>query len=391
MAAYLCYSVFLAGFIYPVVAHAVWSRTGFLSPLNADPFLGIGAIDFAGSGVIHVTGGSVALYASLLLGPRRGRFYDAQGEPLETPRPFPGHSVALQLLGTMILWFGWFGFNSASALLLPDHNTYGVNAANAAVSTALAGAAGGISGLFTKLFLEERRTGEPHFDLCTCMNGCLSGLVAATAGCGVIEPWAAVMTGTVAGWLYIFGDSLLIRLRIDDAVNAIPVHMISGLWGLLAVGLYASPEKLELAYGIEGQGGWFYNFSNAKLLGAQLCAAVFIPGWTFITMFPFFYFLSFQGWLRADSLEELVGLDISYHGGVHVVGNAGRVKKEAIVAFNKRRGGLRHRGSPDNGSRSTAPVESLGPKSEVDDPEYNQEAAALEALEKETSLGDDNF
>jgi Amt family ammonium transporter len=106
MAAYLCYSVFLAGFVYPVVAHALWSNNGFLSIGNVDPFLGVGVVDFAGSGVVHLTGGTTALFATLILGPRRGRFYDAQGEPLETPKAFPGHSVALQLLGTMILWFG---------------------------------------------------------------------------------------------------------------------------------------------------------------------------------------------------------------------------------------------------------------------------------------------
>jgi hypothetical protein len=106
MAAYLCYSVFLAGFVYPVVAHSVWSTNGFLSPSNIKPLLDIGAVDFAGSGVVHLTGGTTALYATLILGARRGRFYDAKGEELETPKSFPGHSVALQLLGTMILWFG---------------------------------------------------------------------------------------------------------------------------------------------------------------------------------------------------------------------------------------------------------------------------------------------
>lgn len=106
MAAYLCYSVFLAGFVYPVVAHAVWSNNGFASVTNVDPLFGIGTVDFAGSGVVHLTGGTTALFATMILGPRRGRFYDSQGEPLDTPKSFPGHSVALQLLGTMILWFG---------------------------------------------------------------------------------------------------------------------------------------------------------------------------------------------------------------------------------------------------------------------------------------------
>ena len=136
MTAYLCYSMVLAGFIYPVVAHSVWSNNGFLSNFNVDPLFGCGAIDFAGSGVVHLTGGFTALLATAVLGPRRGRFYDAKGEPLATPKPMPGHSIALQLLGTMVLWFGWFGFNPGSALLL-DNDHVGEIAANAAVATAI--------------------------------------------------------------------------------------------------------------------------------------------------------------------------------------------------------------------------------------------------------------
>eukprot|EP00339_Tiarina_fusa_P006159 CAMPEP_0117080306 /NCGR_PEP_ID=MMETSP0472-20121206/56667_1 /TAXON_ID=693140 ORGANISM="Tiarina fusus, Strain LIS" /NCGR_SAMPLE_ID=MMETSP0472 /ASSEMBLY_ACC=CAM_ASM_000603 /LENGTH=261 /DNA_ID=CAMNT_0004807905 /DNA_START=72 /DNA_END=853 /DNA_ORIENTATION=- len=117
MSAYLCYSVVLVGIIYPVIAHAIWSNNGFLSNTNSSPLFGSGAIDFAGSGVVHLTGGITALFATVILGPRRGRFFNAQGEALETPKEFPGHSMALQLLGTMILWFGWFGFNPGSALL----------------------------------------------------------------------------------------------------------------------------------------------------------------------------------------------------------------------------------------------------------------------------------
>jgi Amt family ammonium transporter len=332
MAAYLCYSVFLAGLIYPIVAHSIWSNNGFLSHTNIDAFLGVGAVDFAGSGVVHVTGGTTALYATVVLGARRGRFYDSQGDKLEVPKSFPGHSVALQLLGTMILWFGWFGFNGGSALLLSTDNV-GASAANAAVSTALSGAAGGISALFTNVWLEERRTGEPSFNLTMCMNGCLSGLVAITGSCAVVEPWAAVVIGLVAGWLYLWGSQFLIRMCIDDAVDAIPVHMINGLWGLLAVGLFASPRKMDLAYETSEFSGWFYDFSDARMLGAQACAALFICGWTFFTMFPFFIWLNYQGWLRADSLEELVGLDISYHGGTNTKDSG--VKKEFVEAYNR--------------------------------------------------------
>lgn len=106
MAAYLCYSLVLSGFIYPIIAHQIWSRNGFLCVDNSTPFLNQGVIDFAGSGVVHLTGGITALYATYILGPRRGRFFDEEGEPMDRPARFPGHSVALQLLGTMILWFG---------------------------------------------------------------------------------------------------------------------------------------------------------------------------------------------------------------------------------------------------------------------------------------------
>ena len=305
MAAYLAYSVVLAGFIYPVVAHSVWSEQGFLSRTNEFPFMDQGVIDFAGAGVVHLNGGLIALYATLVLGPRRGRFYDAQGDPLEKPMPFQGHSVALQLLGTMILWFGWFGFNPGSALLLQGNEKFGEVAANAAVATALSGASGGVCALFTNLWWEERTTGEPKFVIQMAMNGALSGLVAVTSGCAVMQPYAAIATGVVAGWLYMVCSGLLVRLRIDDAVNAIPVHMINGCWGLIATGLLAHPKLLELTYGsVENDNddthhpGFFYSFGNggadANLLCCQFVAVLFILGWTFVTMFPFFIWLNYR-------------------------------------------------------------------------------------------------
>jgi Amt family ammonium transporter len=275
----------------------------------------------------------------------------------------------------MILWFGWFGFNAGSALVLktPD---IGTNAANAAVATALCGAMGGISALITNLWLEERRTGEPSFSLVMAMNGALSGLVASTGGCALVEPWAAVVTGLVAGWLYIAGSAYLLRVRIDDAVDAIPVHMVNGIWGLLAVGLFASPRKLELAYGSIEHAGWFYNFSDANLLAAQVCEALFVFGWTFFTMIPFFVWLNYQGWLRADSLEELVGLDISYHGGKNSR-ESGSVKKEYIDAYERHKGNIRSRKIGNSHHNSTT----IRSQSDMDDPDYDQHAAAREALQ----------
>lgn len=347
MAAYLLYSILLTGFVYPVVVHAIWSPQGWLSAYTANPLWNSGMVDFAGSGVVHLTGGTTAIFATYVLGPRRGRFYDVQrGTPLKKPKPFPGHSVALQMLGTFILWFGWYGFNPGSALTLsPNSNTStGDIAALAAVNTTLSAAAGSVVALFTSLWVTERQTGEFHFDLLMAMNGSLSGLVAITANCSVVEPWAAVVIGSVAGWLYLLGSYGLIRLKLDDAVDAIPVHFVNGLWGLIATGLFAAPSRLMATYGRDEHVGWFYSWSrgsaDATLLACQLVGLLFIIAWVMTLMFPFFIWLNYKGWFRADSLEEMVGLDISYHG--RSAETTDEVKLEYVEAFNHQRG-LRRR------------------------------------------------
>jgi Amt family ammonium transporter len=170
MASYLAYSLYLTGFVYPIVAHAIWSDKGFLSPSNADVLVGDGMIDFAGSGVVHMTGGATALFATYILGPRQGRFYDRHGKELSKPGLVKGQSVALQLLGTFILFFGWFGFNPGSALLLLAEDK-GKIAALAAVNTTLSAAAGAISALFAHGFVQHYYLGEFELDLVTAMNG----------------------------------------------------------------------------------------------------------------------------------------------------------------------------------------------------------------------------
>lgn len=253
---------------------------------------------------------------------------------------------------------------------------YGEAAANAAVATSLAAAAGGVSALFTNLYIEERRTGEPHFSLVMAMNGALSGLVAITSGCGLVEPWAAILIGVISGWLYIYASGLLIRLRIDDAVDAIPVHMVNGLWGVLATGLLASPSKMLLCYGTDEHVGWFYSLGkgefDAHLLGCQALSCLFIMGWTLVTMMPFFIWLNYKGWLRADSLEELVGLDISYHGSMDF--KEGGVKKEYVEAYKRHKGNIRERRTVRRDADTS------WNNSGADDPEVDPHAAAEEAM-----------
>lgn len=318
MMAYLLYSTFLVGFCYPVVAHAFWSTNGFLSNTATDPLWGSGAVDLAGSGPVHMTGGVCALVAAIILGPRRGRFYDEDGNPLEEPREFAPHSVALQFLGTFCLWFGWYGFNPGSTLMISSAEVGDV-AALVAVNTTLSACAGAVSAMFTSTFFDWSRTGVATYDLGYTMNGCLTGLVAITAGCATVEPWAGVVIGITAGWFYLLASKLLVKLRIDDAVDAIPVHMVGGAWGVIAVGLFTTRRRLEAAFGMSEHIGWFYAWGEGSgdgtLLGIQLIGVIFVFAWTAVIMGVWFYMLKLLGWLRIDALEEEVGMDISRHKG----------------------------------------------------------------------------
>jgi len=312
MVAYLCYSLMLTGFVYPVVVHALWNSAGFLSAFNESPFRGVGMIDFAGSGVVHMTGGATALIAAIVLGPRIGRFYDEDGNPLDKPGEFAPHSVSLQVLGTFILWFGWYGFNPGSTLVISVPG-YGDVAALAAVTTTLAAAAGAVSSMFFDTLLGFLSEGEAEYDLTMAMNGCLGGLVGITAGCSTVEPWAAIIIGLIAGVVYVLASKLLIKLKIDDAVDAIPVHFFNGMWGCIATGLFASRRFVTMTYGEAYSPGLFYGDGN--LLLCEICGILFIIAWVAVIMVPFFMGLNALGMFRVDPIEEKVGLDISHHKG----------------------------------------------------------------------------
>mmetsp|Transcript_41571 Transcript_41571/g.50580 ORF Transcript_41571/g.50580 Transcript_41571/m.50580 type:complete len:512 (-) Transcript_41571:247-1782(-) len=347
MTAYLFYSSFLVGFVYPVAAHAFWSTNGFLSNTTSQPLFGSGAIDLAGSGPVHMVGGVTALVAAIILGPRIGRFYDDEGNALEEPGEIPPHSVTLQFLGTFALWFGWYGFNPGSVLKISSGNA-GQIAALAAVNTTLGACAGAVSAMFTSTIVERRQTGEWTYDPVYTCNGCLTGLVAITAGCATVEPWAAVVIGIVAGWLYLLGSHILIKLRIDDAVDAIPVHMVGGAWGVISTGLFTTAELRKLAFGSDDHIGWFYEWGrgsgNFTLLGVQLIAILFIVGWTGVVMGIYFLIMKKLGMLRMDKIEELVGMDISRHKGAAYNEND-NPRKEDIEELMSSRHGSKHGGS----------------------------------------------
>lgn len=248
------------------------------------------------------------------------------------------------MLGTFILWFGWFSFNAGTALLVPLTNVSANVGSLAAANTAIATGVSAAVSLFFNYWLVYRDTGSGYFDLQVTMNGCLAGSVAITAGCAVFEPWAALVTGFFAGIFYVLGNRLLIKLRIDDAVDAIPVHLMSGIWGIISVGFLTCPTKQLAAYGRANHSGIFYEWwngtSDATLLGTQLIGIVFIISWVSAMMLPFFFVLDYMNWLRCDALEEIVGLDAHEHGGLERVGDRQDnedVKDDHYEAYKRRR------------------------------------------------------
>lgn len=192
-------------------------------------------------------------------------------------------------------------------------------AALVVVNTTLGACAGAVGAMFFSSWFDWREHGEIYYDVGATMNGCLTGLVAITAGCATVETWAAVVIGIFAGLFYVLASKLLIRLRIDDAVDAIPVHMVGGMWGMISTGLLSSPDLIAAAFSETKHSGWFYEWSQGSgdfaLLGAQLCAVLFVFGWTFCLMGFWFGLMNWFGWFRIDPLEEKVGMDWSRHKG----------------------------------------------------------------------------
>lgn len=226
--AYLIYSFIISLFIYPVVVHWVWSGAGWLNTYSGSTEGNWGFTDFAGSTVVHSVGGWASLVGAMILGPRLGRF-----GPNGKPRVIPGHNMSLAALGTFILWLGWFGFNPGSQLAIASQGDADA-VAMVAVTTNLAAAAGALGALFTAWL----RYGKP--DLGQTLNGVLGGLVAITAGCAYVDPLSSIIIGFIAGPIVVFSAELLEKLKIDDPVGAVPVHLVNGIWGTLAVGLFAS-------------------------------------------------------------------------------------------------------------------------------------------------------
>lgn len=281
--AYLIYSFLISAIIYPIIGHWIWGG-GWLANM--------GFADFAGSAVVHSTGGFAALIGTIMLKPRMGKFgLDGKAKPM------PGHNIPLASLGVFILWFGWFGFNCASSLSVGDGQLIG----RIALNTNIAAAMGGIAAMLTVW----KRFGKP--DLSMAMNGALAGLVAITAPCAFVDPWSAVVIGLIGGWIVVRGVELLDKLQIDDPVGAVPVHGMCGAFGTIAVGIFGK-SSLGLA-----NNGFVYS-ANPMQLGIQLVGIVSVIAFVIITMGIIFKLIDLTIGLRVSQTEELRGLDIGEHG-----------------------------------------------------------------------------
>ncbi len=292
---YCIYSAVISGIIYPIEAHWTWGG-GWLSK--------IGFHDFAGSACIHTVGGVCALIGAAMLGARIGKFTKNSEGKVTKVNAFPGHNIPIGALGVFILWFGWYGFNGAAATSLSQlGNIFVVTTIAPAVATV-------VCMVFTWVKYKKP-------DVSMCLNASLAGLVAITAPCDTVDAAGAIIIGAVAGLLVVFGVWFLdYKLRVDDPVGAVAVHMLNGIWGTVAVGLFSTNSVPGYAVSdINGNQliGLFYG-GGFSLLGIQLLGLLCIISWSAVTIFITFSIIKATIGLRASEEEELTGLDTTEHG-----------------------------------------------------------------------------
>ncbi len=297
--AFIVYGFFMSVVLYPLFGMWAWGG-GWLAALGTNSSLGHGYVDFAGSGVVHAVGGLCGLAGAMVIGPRIGR-YREDG----TPNPMPGHNIPFAIAGTFILLFGWFGFNPGSTFAATD-----LRISVVAVNTVLASAFGAFACMVW--CMRKKKLGKP--DPAMMANGMLAGLVAVTAPSGFVSAWAAALIGAVAGVLVVESVAFWDRRRIDDPVGAISVHGICGLWGVIAVGLFADGTYGAGWNGVDGAvKGLFYG--DTSQLFAQLVGVATLIVWAFGFSYVFFKIQHRIQGIRVTAEEELAGLDIPLMGG----------------------------------------------------------------------------
>ena len=293
---YIIYSAIISAFVYPIQAGWVWNENGWLAQM--------GYVDFAGSSAIHMMGGITAFVGASILGPRLGKYVIDKKTGKKKARAIPGHSLTLGALGVFILWFGWYGFNGAAAENLPQLGSI-------FLTTTLAPAMGAL----TSMAVTWLKNGKP--DVSMSLNGALGGLVGITAGTSNVDAFAAIIIGMVAGILIVVAVEFIdLKLHVDDPVGAVAVHGVCGIWGTLAVGLFARPivvmvDGAEVV--VAEETGLIYG-GGAGLLGIQLVGIFAIAAWTFAVMSVVFLVIKKTIGLRASAEEEIAGLDLTEHG-----------------------------------------------------------------------------
>ena len=281
-AVYVVFAIVFAGLIYPLVGHWIWGG-GWLGTL--------GMQDFAGSTVVHLSGAMAALAGTLLLGPRLGK-YDDEGNPVA----IPGHNMPLAVLGVLILWVGWYGFNPGSTMAaVPE-------IADIALTTTLAAAAG-VLGAMTMSYVYRR-----HVDVGMGGNGAIAALVSITASCAFVAPWASIVIGFIAGVIMYATLLFVDKIGVDDPLGAIAAHGMGGVWGTLSCGLFTTPALAAV-----GNPGLFYGGGFSQL-GVQALGILACGGFVFVSSLAVFALLKATIGLRVKPEQELDGLDISEHG-----------------------------------------------------------------------------
>jgi len=305
--AYFLYSLIITSIIYPVCVHWVWSTDGLMCNWSPDAPLianSVNLIDFAGSGVVHLTGGICALVGAIFTGPRIGRFPDNKCCGCYTPASKKAmkhepHNRVYVTLGVLILWFGWYGFNAGSTL---DIQGYGVNASRVTVTTTLSAASAAIVSMCVSMLVT--RPICKKYDVMAPLNGILAGLVSITAGCNVVSPEGSVGIGIIGGVVYSLSSMLLKYMRIDDPLDAFAVHGACGIWGVIAVGFFAVPEYVGAD-----------NFQLGWQFVMQLVGTLLIIAWTTATSVLLFGLMRLCKILRVDEETEILGLDMDHHLG----------------------------------------------------------------------------
>jgi Amt family ammonium transporter len=313
---FVIYGFFMSMVLYPIYGNWVWGN-GWLARLGVNFGLGHGHVDFAGSSVVHLVGGLAALMGVIQLGPRVGKY-----RPSGTPNPLPAHNVPMYMLGTLLLAFGWFGFNTGSTLSATDPNI-----ARIAVNTALSSAAGAFASM---CYMWTRyKKPDPSF-LC---NGMLAGLVAITASCAYVKPWAAVLIGAVSGNLVVLSCLFLERnLRIDDPVGCVSIHATNGIWGMLALGLFADGTYAPTAdfNGVPGNvTGLLYG--NGSQLVAQCIGIMACVAWVVPLAYGFFWVVGRLVGNRVNVQVELLGLDVPELGAIGYINQDPKVPESRMI------------------------------------------------------------